>query len=351
MPRVRRGSGVREHDLLARAKVLRESVEPLLPRRTRECPPEKFDRLRADLEEVLLGVRRELARRDEDPAGSWVEATATDLADGSRPGWYVPGAEGGIVFYARRASAAFGHLHAPGGFEVARSLAATLLGHLPPEIASLDLGFTGLRPEDERALVRELAAAPGSTVIERGALERSLAPADGRFAAEPPSGVDRVPVSAVTVEALAELDRAGFAGSVDALLLGSEANAYRAALEAMLESRLGRFLGEASAALVEPEPTRLVGAVLSAERSPQRAIVLDLVVDPARRRRGLGRFLLGWTLRALWALGYESARLWASVRNTPALELYREFGFRRALEATIYRWDRPAAPSHPHTSR
>ncbi len=52
MPRVRRGSGVREHDLLARAKALRESVDPLLPRRTRDCPPEKFDRLRADLEAV-----------------------------------------------------------------------------------------------------------------------------------------------------------------------------------------------------------------------------------------------------------------------------------------------------------
>ena len=52
MPRIRRGSGVREHDLLARAKVLRESVEPLLPRRTQECPPEKFDRLRDELEAV-----------------------------------------------------------------------------------------------------------------------------------------------------------------------------------------------------------------------------------------------------------------------------------------------------------
>jgi hypothetical protein len=52
MPRIRRGSGVREHDLLARAKVLRESVGPLLPRRTPDCPSEKFDRLEAELEEV-----------------------------------------------------------------------------------------------------------------------------------------------------------------------------------------------------------------------------------------------------------------------------------------------------------
>jgi hypothetical protein len=52
MPRVRRGSGVREHDLTARAKVLRESVDPLLPKRTRDCPPERFEKLRAELEEI-----------------------------------------------------------------------------------------------------------------------------------------------------------------------------------------------------------------------------------------------------------------------------------------------------------
>jgi hypothetical protein len=52
MARIRRGSGVREHDLVARAKALRESVDPLLPRRTPDCPPDRFDRLREELEEV-----------------------------------------------------------------------------------------------------------------------------------------------------------------------------------------------------------------------------------------------------------------------------------------------------------
>jgi hypothetical protein len=52
MPRVHRASGIREKDLLARAKALRGSVESLLPRRTRDCPPERFDRLKAELEEV-----------------------------------------------------------------------------------------------------------------------------------------------------------------------------------------------------------------------------------------------------------------------------------------------------------
>ena len=52
MARIHKGSVLREHDLIARAKVLRESVDPLLPRLSPECPPERFDRRRAELEEV-----------------------------------------------------------------------------------------------------------------------------------------------------------------------------------------------------------------------------------------------------------------------------------------------------------
>lgn len=52
MARIRRGSGVREQDLVARAKALKERVDGLLPRLTPECPSDRFDRLRAELEEV-----------------------------------------------------------------------------------------------------------------------------------------------------------------------------------------------------------------------------------------------------------------------------------------------------------
>ena len=52
MARIRKGSGVREHDLVARAKVLRESIDPLIPRLTRDCPSDRFDRRRGELEEV-----------------------------------------------------------------------------------------------------------------------------------------------------------------------------------------------------------------------------------------------------------------------------------------------------------
>lgn len=50
--RIRHASSVRERDLLDRARKLRDSVAPLLPRLTPECPTDRFDRLKDDLEEV-----------------------------------------------------------------------------------------------------------------------------------------------------------------------------------------------------------------------------------------------------------------------------------------------------------
>jgi len=299
---------------------------------------------RAHLEELLHAVRAELRARDEDPSGAWIEETAAELAGGGKVGWYLdPPERGGLLFYARRGPALYAHLHAAGGLAPARRLVAELFERLPPDATSLDLGFTGLAVGDEHLLVAELARRPGSTVIARVALDRDLAASDAQLASEPPGRLERVPVDAVTLDALAELDRAAFEGSIDALLVGEEPGANRRALEAILAGRLGRFLDEASTALVALEPTRLVGAVLCAERSSRRAVIVALMVEPASRRRGLGRFLLGWGLRALWALGYESARLWVSLENVPARELYRRFGFREVLPATIYRWGRPAS--------
>ncbi len=52
MPRMHKGSGVREQDLVARARALSHSVDPLLPRLAPSCPPERFERRRAELDEV-----------------------------------------------------------------------------------------------------------------------------------------------------------------------------------------------------------------------------------------------------------------------------------------------------------
>ena len=71
MARVRRGSGVREQDLVARARALRERVDPLLPKLTEDCPRDRFDRLREELEEVRASAddqhRLERLSRHGDP--------------------------------------------------------------------------------------------------------------------------------------------------------------------------------------------------------------------------------------------------------------------------------------------
>jgi hypothetical protein len=52
MVRARRASGGREGDLLDRASRLRKTVDELLPKLGPECPTDRFDKLRAALEEV-----------------------------------------------------------------------------------------------------------------------------------------------------------------------------------------------------------------------------------------------------------------------------------------------------------
>jgi hypothetical protein len=52
MVRMRRASGGREESLLKKAEALRRSSKPLLPERSRDCPPEPFDRLAAHFETV-----------------------------------------------------------------------------------------------------------------------------------------------------------------------------------------------------------------------------------------------------------------------------------------------------------
>lgn len=310
---------------------------------------------RTDLEERLGEVRRELGRRDELPSGAWVEETAQELYDGSKAGWYYPAAAGGgIAFFARRGREAYGHVHAGGpadATERAVRLATALVDGLPADVASVTLGFTGLSAEEERTAAQRLSERPGSTVIGRRALDRPLSATDGGAAEPPPAGTDLVRLTDVTVEALADLDRRAFTGSFDELLIPEGPDGYRRVLQEMLDGRLGRFVEEASFALVETEPIRLIGGVLTTEQSIRRAILADFVVDPERRRRGLARYLMRAVLRALWALGYESVRLWVTEANRPARGLYDAFGFRTIAEATLYRWDRPAATSHPHDPR
>ncbi len=308
-----------------------------------------------ELLELVQWVRKELVLREEAPSGDWVESSANDLKAGRRPGFYYPPSTGGgIAFYSARGRDAFGHVHTgpgPDSLERGQRLSRALLEALPPSIRSIAVGFTGLPVEEERNLLQGLATRPGSTVIERRAMERALSEGDGRPVGEPPHALRFVPARDVTLDALAELDVQAFAGSDDALLVGSDVADYRRVIETILEGRLGLFVDEASTTLYRPDPPHLVAALLTTEHSARRAVFVDFMVDPAFQRQGIGRFLLRWGLRALWALGYARVQLWVSLDNAPALRLYETNGFRVTATSLIYRWERPSSGPQPQTAR
>jgi len=321
-------------------------MEP--PRPTRGAPIDEL------LEQLQL-VQRELVVREEGPTGDWVEGSASDLRSGAKAGWYYPLVNGGgLAFRSDRGAASFGHVHlAPGPQPIDRaaSLSSALLDSVPAGAASLSVGFTGLANDLEEQLLRQLAARPGSTVIRRFAMERALAPDDGAELPPVPEGLTLVPIRDVTLEALAELDQRAFRGTTDELLIGSELAEYRRMLQSLLAGELGPFLDNASTALYRPNPPALVGALLTCEKSARHAVFLDFMVDPPRRRRGLGRYLLRWGFRALWALGYERVRLWVTASNETARHLYDAVGFSVTHRAVIYRWDRVPLTSQPHSER
>ena len=294
-----------------------------------------------ELVEIVHSVRRALLARDESPAGDWVERTAGALRSGATRGWYYPNPSGaGVAFYTLSGTEAYGHVHVTeqlGATERAARLTGLLVDDLPPSIRSVNVGFTGLSPAHEVELMSELATRPGSMVIERMAMERSLGSDDGRPPGPVPEGLALVPIRAVTVDALAELDYRSVRDTVDALLIGDRPDEYRRVTSALMDGSLGRFLDEASTALYQPDPPRLVGVILSAERSPRKGLFVSFMVDPDFRRRGYGRFLFRWGLRALWALGYERVHLWVTAANDSARALYTEFHLEPTVRSTIYR--------------
>ena len=69
-------------------------------------------------------------------------------------------------------------------------------------------------------------------------------------------------------------------------------------------------------------------------------VVYDVVVDPTRRRQGIGRLLLDATLKALLERGAPRIVLSTAERNAVAQGLFGTMGFRRTMiEMT---WDPPA---------
>jgi GNAT superfamily N-acetyltransferase len=307
----------------------------------------------AELLEIAHAVRRALASRGEVVPAAWSEETARDLRSGRLPGWILTGPDGldGLALVAVGPTRGYGHVHVapgPSGPERALALVETMVRGVETETARLDLGTTGLSPEEESTLGDRLRARPGFVVIRRFSLVRPLSLDDAPPAPSVPSGLRFVSVRRLPVETLHELDWRAYRGSPDEHLVSDTPQGNRRMIEGILAGELGRFLEEASAALVDTGG-REAGFVLTVEESPRRGSVVDLAVDPEVRRRGVGRALLLRALRALLALGYDRVRLWVTESNAPARALYEKAGFVPDSSAYLFRWQRPEAgePASP----
>lgn len=306
------------------------------------------------LVELTHAVRRELLLRGEFLPPTWVEESAHDLRTGALLGWVTGEGHSALGFVSRRDHRAYAHVHvdeSPLAAGRAERLLQRMVGELAPPIRRVDAGVTGLRLEEESGLHDALVRSPGWTALERWAMERPLSlgvPAEPVF----PSGGTREAVRSIRLEALGQLDWVSFQGTPDAGLVAETPVEDERLLREILDGQLGRFLDEASAAIVTDQG-HLIGLELAAEQSPQRAILLDLVVHPSHRRSGLGKALVDFMLRASAALGYSDVRLWVTQANLQARRLYERVGFRPVLQTWVYRFDRDpgSIPPHSQTAR
>jgi GNAT superfamily N-acetyltransferase len=291
--------------------------------------------------ELLHALRKDLERRGEKLPSTWTEEAIEDLRHGRLTGWYRPATEDGgeIGFYSVRPDRIFGHVHVlPGPGAVDRSLELLhAIATAPPcEVTPLNAGVSGLNAEDEERVAQVWAGEPRRAVTRREGLERTIGPPTPQDPGPPPGKAERRGIAEVTDAALVDLDLRGFAGTEDADLFARDTGEYARMIRGILDGRLGRFLPEASCALVTPEGG-LGAFILTVELSPRVALFADVVVDPSLRRQGYGRHLMEWGLRALSALGHESVRLWVTESNEAARQLYRSLGFHSYARSTIFR--------------
>ncbi|MGA7846790.1 MAG: GNAT family N-acetyltransferase [Thermoplasmata archaeon] len=307
------------------------------------------DMPRDELWNLIGTIRHQLGLRGEILPPSWVDETADAIAQGFGTAWFCgePRAPTALGILWLREKKGYGHLHAiAGGAAVADliRLGQGLAAQLPPDVARLDMGSTGLSEADERGLGAGLCEDPRFSTLLRHSMVRPLStlspPPDPRW----PEGLEVTTVRHVPFEQLTALDWRTYRGTPDESLLSGTPQGNRELLENALKGLFGQYLDEASPA-VRDSLGALVGFAVGCQESLRSGILLDLAVDPDFRRRGIGEALVLRTLRALLALGYPNAHLWVTDGNHPARKLYEKTGFLVDTSAAIYRWVRAPAPS------
>jgi ribosomal protein S18 acetylase RimI-like enzyme len=225
------------------------------------------------------------------------------------------------------------------------------LGRVGLSVGPIAFEPTAATPERYDELLQEIGQRVGTVTFVAGPLLGLEAPAEARvmegagFARygrmemelrfpraplttpDPPTNASVRTVGRDDASALVELHARAYRGRFDRYLFLEEEDERedaRVLVHGILEGRWGEFAPEGSRGLERER--RLVAATLVARR-PRGPMILDVMVDPELRGRGLGRAVLSETVRALAGSGAEVVHLNVTEGNTPALRLYRELGF------------------------
>jgi len=301
---------------------------------------------RDELWNLVGTVRHRLGARGELLPSSWVDETVDAIAGGIGTAWFCGDARSPTALAIRwiRDQKGYGHLHGTGAAESVTDLvrlAQRLVEQLPPDVDRLDMGSTGLAEAEELELGRELCHDAHFSMLLRHSMVRTLSnqapPPEPRW----PEGLTLTTVRKISFDELAALDWRTYRGTPDESLLSGTPAGNRELLENALAGLFGLYLDDASPA-VRNQSGALVGFAVACQESLRSGILLDLAVDPASQRHGLGEALLLRSLRAMLALGYPKAHLWVTEGNLPARALYEKVGFVADASAAIYRWFRSA---------
>jgi ribosomal protein S18 acetylase RimI-like enzyme len=165
--------------------------------------------------------------------------------------------------------------------------------------------------------------------------------------AEPP--ITR-PVERSDADALARLHLVAYHGRFDRYLFVEEADEVadaRRHVRDILDGRWGEFLPHGSRIIADDG--RAIGAVLSVRR-PEGVLIADVMVDPERQGRGLGRAVLSSALRGLAERREPHVVLNVTEGNAPAIRLYASLGFVRSLGPSRDWYHTGRVPTGPSSS-
>jgi ribosomal protein S18 acetylase RimI-like enzyme len=196
-------------------------------------------------------------------------------------------------------------------------------------IAFVSGPLPGIDPASEARVMAELGFA------RYGRMEMRFPPGQPIGPDPPePSGAALREVTRSDAAQLVRLHASAYHGRFDRYLFLQDWDEERdssSLVRDVFAGRWGEFLPSGS--WTAEREGRLLAATLASRRR-QGVLILEVIVDPASQGQGLGRSVLGASLRSLADAGEKSVYLNVTEGNERALRLYRRLGFVVSLGPT-----------------